>query len=743
MSGSSPEERERVGSFIKAEVEKRSEVDPQIRVEIDSSHLDLQTLLLNHGSSFGVFDKLGDINSDINKLHGLYHKGTRYLSKLKLRIFGSRPLLLSSTIREDNDMLSVDATNRRVDFNNYDLSEGIIHVRRGKFIQNGAYFESLSVENFSNKPQTVHITLEIAADFCDIFEVRGHNRKSPRPQVYRGPLQDRCLSFHYRGADDVERITKFHFDFEPMVNDRGEICLECTLEPGEFKEFEYDILLLYNEHISFSHKRHSARLESLEDEILNLKKGFAQLQSSNDLFNHWLSRSNADMIALLAPSGAYRYPYAGVPWFNTVFGRDGIITAFQLLMFAPFIARDVLLFLSENQADAIDNSSDAEPGKILHEIRQGELTNLGEVPFKKYYGTIDATPLYVWLAGAYIHRTNDLEVLEKIWPNIKRALAWIDEYGDSDGDLFLEYQRKIPHGLYNQCWKDSDDSISHSEGQIAATPLAVCEVQGYAYQAKIQGAYLADLMGEPALAKDLRSQADLLKQAFNQKFWSEKLQYFALALDGDKNPCEVYSSNPGHCLATGIIDRKKAGKVVRKIFEPDLCTEWGVRTLSANEMRYNPMSYHNGSIWPHDNSIIAYGLARYGYRDDVLRITKSLFYAALNMPLTRLPELYCGFKRRKSEGPTHFPVACSPQAWAVASAYLLIQSFLGLEVDAPGKTIYLKSPSLPDFIDELKIYNMSLGGQESLSFRLIRYETDVGFQILHKPRHWKLVLQKE
>jgi glycogen debranching enzyme len=457
----------------------------------------------------------------------------------------------------------------------------------------------------------------------------------------------------------------------------------------------------------------------------------ATVETSNDLFNEMLCRSMADLHMLMTNTPQGRYPYAGIPWYSTTFGRDGLITALQMLWLDPRIAQGVLRRLAAFQAKTDDPASDAQPGKILHEMREGEMAALREVPFGLYYGSVDATPLFVMLAGLYVERTGDDATIVELWPVIEAALAWIDGPGDPDGDGFIEYYRATEQGLANQGWKDSQDAIFHADGRLAEGPIALAEVQGYVYCAKHLAANCAERLGRSDRARRLRAEADLLAQRFDASFWCPEIETYALALDGNKEPCRVRSSNAGQVLFTGIAKPERATKVADGLLRPQFFSGWGIRTIANTEARYNPMSYHNGSIWPHDNALIALGLARYGHKRSVERVFKGLFDAATYMEMRRLPELFCGFQRGRGRGPTLYPVACAPQAWASATPFTLIEASLGLQFDHAANEIRLHNPRLPSFLDELVLRNLQLK-QSSVDLKVRRHANEVSVEILER-----------
>jgi glycogen debranching enzyme len=478
-----------------------------------------------------------------------------------------------------------------------------------------------------------------------------------------------------------------------------------------------------------------------EAEMARYRTWSCHVSTSNGQVNAWVDRTISDLHMMTTELSTGPYPYAGVPWFNTPFGRDGIITALECLWLRPELARGVLAYLAATQATEVIPEQDAEPGKILHETRNGEMAVLGEMPFGRYYGSVDATPLFVLLAGAYYERTGDQEFVNSLWPHLKAALHWIDHYGDRDGDGFVEYHKQSGAGLLHQGWKDSDDAIFHADGTPAEGPIALCEVQGYVYAARRAAAQLAVLCGGREQAGTWMRQAEALRARFDEAFWCNDLSTYALALDATKRPCRVRASNAGQCLFTGIALPERAVRLAHTLLGADFFSGWGVRTVAASEVRFNPMAYHNGSLWPHDNALIALGFARYGLTDLALPLWTGLFEAGLYFDLHRMPELFCGFPRSPGEGPTPYPVACSPQAWAAASVILLFQACLGLTIDGVAGHVSFHRPQLPGAIQELRIHNLRVG-DAGVDLLLIRHENDVGVNVLSRQGEVQVTLVK-
>lgn len=554
------------------------------------------------------------------------------------------------------------------------------------------------------------------------------------------------LLLGYEGLDGHARRTRIVLDPAPEWQGDARAVYTVRLEPHAESTFRWGIACEVDEPAAHARRtRVAATYEAASDEaaraLANARAPEPQIHTSNTQFNHWLNRSLADIHLLRTDTPYGPYPYAGVPWYSTVFGRDGIITALQCLWMSPQLARGVLACLAATQADEEDADRDAQPGKILHEMRAGEMAALGEIPFGRYYGSIDATPLFAMLADAYLQRTGDLEFAQLLWPHVERALAWVDSYGDPDGDGFYEYARRSPTGLLNQGWKDSHDAVFHADGSPAEGPVALCEVQAYVYAAKLGAARIAGALGLAARAGRLADEAAHLRERFEAAFWCDDLGTYALALDGGKRACRVVTSNAGHCLYAGIASDERAHRVAQTLTGEPSFSGWGIRTVSMHERGYNPMSYHNGSVWPHDNALIAAGFARYGLKEATMKVLTGLFDSALFFDQHRLPELFCGFPRRPGESPTHYPVACSPQAWAAGAVLLCLQACLGMEVRNPNPAVKFTDPALPPFIESMVIRGLKVG-DASVDLVFSRHGEDVGINVLGRTGRVSVVTVK-
>jgi glycogen debranching enzyme len=704
---------------------------PQFAIAVSATLQQRRTRTLKHGDTFAVFDHRGDIGGEPGNPEGLYIRDTRMLSQLQLLLEEAQPLLLSSVTQDDNAVFTADLSNPDfLEDGKIALRRENIHLSRMKFIWNGACYERLIVRNFSDRHLSLRLTYRFASDFADLFEVRGEHRAA-RGESRAALQSDHSVTLRYLGLDKIERVTEIAFFPAPKTLTTARAAFDVSLKPRATRRIFVRCGLEEAADRDWSGRLFYRRMRAARYALKESSRRAASVESSNSVYNEIARRSVSDLYMLITDTPEGPYPYAGIPWFSTPFGRDGLITALMTLWLDPAISKGVLGFLAATQATALEPERDAEPGKILHEMRHGEMANLREVPFGRYYGSIDATPLFVLLLGEYFRRTGDLATVRSLWPNAEAALGWIDRYGDRDGDGFVEYYRQTKEGLANQGWKDSYDAIFHHDGRLAEGPIALCEVQGYVYGAKRHAAVLAEALGYPERAAALADQADSLRQRFESRFWCEELSTYALALDGAKEPCRVIASNAGQLLFTGIASAEHAKRVARTLVSPAAFSGWGIRTVATSEARYNPMSYHNGSVWPHDNALIAMGLARYGLQGAAAQVFGALFDAASYMDLRRLPELYCGFARLERNAPTQYPVACSPQAWASATPLCLLQASLGLELlDRTGEVKFYR-PMLPHFLDHVHLRNLKLSGG-SVDVLLHRHDKNVAVTVTRR-----------
>src|SRR6266576_596221 len=682
---------------------------------------------LKHDDTFIVLDSHGDIGASAGGPDGLFNADTRYLARLEMVLDDMQPLLLGSNMRDDNSALTVDLTNPDVYRNGQlVLQKDTLHIVRSVFLWRGTAYQRIGLQNHGDGPASFDLTLLFDNDFADLFEVRGETR--PRRGLgFSKLLGPADVVLEYSGLDATSRTTALHFAPRPTRLAVNAATYHFDLAPHQITSLF--VAVSCNESIMQQPPPFFRGLLAHRREMRRSTKGATSIETSNNIFNEVLCQSMADLNMLMTETPQGRYPYAGIPWYSTTFGRDGLITALQTLWIDPRIAQGVLKRLAFYQAQSVDALADAEPGKILHEMRGGEMAALREVPFAQYYGSVDATPLFVMLAGLYVERTGDNETLAELWPAIEAALRWVDGAGDPDGDGFIEYQRASEQGLANQGWKDSYDAIFHADGKLAEGYIALAEVQAYVFAAKHLAARCALRLGLVDKACKLEAEAQLLAERFEAAFWCDELGTYAVALDGAKQPCKVRTSNAGQLLFTGIARPERARMVASDLMSQKFFSGWGIRTVARGEARYNPMSYHNGSIWPHDNALIALGLARYGLKHSVEHLFKGLFEAASYMDLRRLPELFCGFQRERRRGPTLYPVACAPQAWASATPFTLLEAALGLEFDVQRGEIRLRNPRLPAFLNEVILRELQLG-PSSVDLRVHRHGDDVSLEVL-------------
>ncbi len=678
--------------------------------------------VIKEGDLFLVADEEGNVSAGEPGTGGgpgqmgLFSRDTRFLSRYELTLEGRRPVLLASDASR-NYISSVQLTNAEMILpGGQPLPRESIFLRRTRFL-NRQLYERIEVSNFNLFPVKLGLELRLGSDFADIFEVRGWKREA-HGQIRPPEVEPGRVVLAYDGLDGLRRITEIRF--VPQAPDAVEIC-DATTTNGE-------VVARFNLHLPAKGRMRldlvvipgilplaseaptaeqlvpvnvgqpalaSGAEDSVPSEVVppetfdralaDLEHSYrlwqeqcTQVETDNPELNATLQRSFLDLRVLMTDLGRGNFPVAGVPWFAVPFGRDSIITALQLLPYNPEVARGTLRTLAHFLGKKVDPWREEEPGKILHEMRRGEASNRDELPFRRYYGSIDSTLLFIVLLSETFRWTGDVELIREMAVPLRKALEWIDAYGDRDGDGYVEYHKESTGGLANQAWKDSGDAVSHVDGTLARSPMAMAEVQGYAYDARLRAAELLEVLGERETAQKLKDRAMALKAAFHRDFWSEERQYFAMALDGQKNRVETVTSNPGHCLWSGLLEPERAALVKEVLTSQEMFSGWGIRTMSTVEARYNPVSYHNGSVWPHDNSLMALGLKRYGFDDAVNQVATGLLLAATHFEYHRLPELFCGFPAAGEPAPVSYPTACSPQAWAAGAPLALVQAMLGL-----------------------------------------------------------------
>jgi glycogen debranching enzyme len=721
-------------------------------------------LTLKDDDLFLLTDTLGSVggytSDDRSASMGLFCKDTRFLSRLELQIEGRSPMLLSSTA-DKGFVLSVLCTNPHIGDR---IKAESIGIKR-ELVLNGGLFEEIEIANYDTIPVSFELSLSFDADFVDLFEIRGFQREQ-RGQLLRllptgsdgqlhSWLQENLMLAQTSGG--TGEITE---NGEPKQE--GEVAPPPVIPPSDpdlFTPVSHELTLAYRgldgslleSRISFAHRQPDAlkgntaiwrlELQPHETQLLGYRlhmlinnrpvstvdtpgtlaqakaaelmeeqtwrQQATQIRSDKNTFNQIIERAEQDIYLLRQSFSKGKALSAGVPWFSTLFGRDSVIAASQILMLDPQIAKETLKILAYYQGKEEDEWRDEQPGKILHEIRFGEMARCQEVPHTPYYGTVDATPLWIMLYAEHFAWTADYETLETLWPNALAAMDWIDRTMKHTG--YLSYFRKSRRGLDNQGWKDSGNCIVNRRGQLALGSISLCEVQGYVYAAKIRLAQIARMKKRIDLADRWEEEARDLKFRFNRDFWMEDQDYCALALDGDGKPVDSITSNPGHCLNLGIFTPEKAYSVAERLRAPDMFNGWGIRTLSSLSPAYNPMGYHIGSVWPHDNSLTAIGLRSLGLIDQALELAQGILDMTKRQPYQRPPELFCGFERSEENDPVQYPVACTPQAWATGSVFQLLQMMVNMVPDAPSNTLRIIDPALPPSINYLALQNLRIG----------------------------------
>ncbi|MFZ4803693.1 MAG: glycogen debranching N-terminal domain-containing protein [Synechococcus lacustris] len=693
-------------------------------------HDTLPPFVLKNGETFAMLDSRGEICQEVHPDSGIFYRGCRHVSRLQLLICGQHGAVLSSTQRGEIDLHVSHLTNAS---SGDGPAQGIIHIERSTALTPSSCLQQLKFTSYGGSKLSIPLMLIIDADFKDIFELRGFQRKARGQIVHQ--INSNGLRIMYGGLDGEARHTFLSLDAQAEAISETHISLQLELQPRITKNLCIALDFNKQNNEQSTGQQFANAINYSLDHSLAAKAFTAQIASDNPDFNNWLARSYSDIHLLSTPTTHGIYPYAGLPWFSCPFGRDGLITARQMLMVEPRLARGVLGYLAEHQAQLNNITNDAEPGKILHEARLGEMAALGEVPFANYYGSVDATPLFLMLAGDYLGRTDDINFITYILPSLELAHGWINRSLEISHDGFLRYNCNTKGGLRNQGWKDSEDAIHHSNGELVETSIALCEVQAYVFGAKRAMAQIYKNLKCHEKAEKCLGEAEAFKRYFHHSFWSDSLDSYVMALDAHSHPCAVRGSNAGHCLWTGIATAEAAASLSRQLLAPHSFSGWGIRTLDDREMRYNPMSYHNGSVWPHDNSLIGLGLARYGYRLETMGIMSGLFDTARAMPLYRLPELFCGFPRQEGEDPTHYPVACRPQAWASGSVFALVEAIIGLSMGSNSETgriwVQLNNPLLPLGVNSLDISGLTYG-DEQVDLHLSQGSEDVAVHVRHR-----------
>ncbi|MDE3113430.1 MAG: amylo-alpha-1,6-glucosidase [Chloroflexota bacterium] len=671
-------------------------------------------IVCKYGSLFFTSNEAGDvpITPEEHGL-GLYLADCRYLDGYELKVEGLTATALSSASAQGYETLHHLST---PDVRGKLPKDGIGIVRH-RVARDDALYEVTTFHNYAREKVSFRVRLSFRSSFKDLFNIRGF--VEDHGQTRRAERRGDSVVLRYDGLDKKRRTTTIGFSPKPkrLATDHAEFDL--ALKAGE----ERTVAVTITPHVqdgpiskrsdpAAEPRFHADDLGSvLEKDQREWVAAFASVRSSDELLDRVMERALRDLRILRAERDGLHFVAAGVPWFATLFGRDSCIVGLQTLPFGPSLAAETLKLLARFQSTKVDEYRDAEPGKMLHELRTGELATAGLIPQSPaYYGTVDATLLWVILLGQYLNWTGDSDLARDLRPNLEAAVEWTERWGDHDGDGYVDYTGRFKGGLVNQGWKDSGTSIVNADGSLPTPPIALCEVQGYLYRAWRTAARVFASFGERARADDLMRKAGDLRERFERDYWSERLGCYVLALQKGKRPCEVVASNAGQVLWGGIASPEHAARTAERLLAPDMFSGWGIRTLSKSAVVFNPLSYHLGSVWPHDNSLIVGGLRRYGHDDAAQRVFSALYAAAASFRDQRVPELYCGYDRDPAEAsPVGYPVACSPQAWAAGALPYALWQILGLRARAADGKLIVDRPRLPDQVQWLEIHGLSLG----------------------------------
>lgn len=682
-------------------------------------------LVVRERATFLLTDPQGNARAGNVQGYGIYHADTRHLSTYDLTLNGIRPVMLLSTAELGYAMEQVMTNPKLEQDDERTINRGTIELRRQRVVAD-VVEETLQLRNFNRVEVSLQLLYRFEADFADIFDVRGYKRER-HGTLHATEVDDADIAYSYTGIDGRTRRTRVAFGTPPDYIDDSTALFRITLPPRASATLRLEIAI---DDAPLRRATRRTRVETIASDYEKWTEGCTRISTDNEFFNRVLNRSIHDVRMLWSETAdGDAYPAAGTPWFDAPFGRDSCIMAMQMLAYRPDIARQCLQLLAKWQGQRVDYAHDEEPGKILHELRFDELSRSGELPYGPYYGSIDSTPLFLMLAAGLFEWTADVRFLRSLIPEITAAIEWMEQYGDAQGNGYLSYEKRSAKGLINQGWKDSWDAIMHRDGTLARSPLALAEVQGYAYAARMRLAPVLDRIGESKLAERVRKDARRLYKRFNEEFWLADERLFAMAIDGQGAAVATVASNPAHCLWSGLIDPANAGEVVGRLMSDDMFSGWGLRTLSERCPRFNPIGYHLGTVWPHDNSIAAMGFKMYGYEAELNDLASALFDASTSFPYFRLPELFSGDARSSHGAPVPYPVACKPQSWAAGAFPLITQAMLGLKPEAPEKRLRVVSPRLPYWLNSVIVRGLRVGnGNVTLLYRRDGQDTRVEVQ---------------